>query len=415
MTASDRDQLPTLQELSSLGSEAVVSQVEITNYRSIEQATLRLGNVTVLVGGNGVGKSNVVDVFRFVAESLTLGLYTAIERRGGIQAVRHRVPGGRRGRTVRVLVTLTLPNGFGASYGFSIESEAGGSYRVAEEECRLWTAGGRCCAAFHVQNGELVDRPFIAVRDHAIEPAEMAEIFIRPVAPGTELLALPLLGVMPGTRAVLESLRTLRAYAVVPDQLREPQDPDEGRVLSSDGRNATSVWRSLTPHRRRELIDLLGHAVPGVEEVRSIRYGKKRGLEFTQRTGEGGIRFEGHQMSDGTLRLFGILLALLQPARATLIAVEEPEVSIHVAALEALVGVVRAESATGQVLLTTHSADLLDFVDVDELRLVRTVNGKTVVADTAEHSKKAIKTDLFSLGELHRAGALRASDENITA
>ena len=83
-------------------------------------------------------------------------------------------------------------------------------------------------------------------------------------------------------------------------------------------------------------------------------------------------------MSDGTLRLFGILLSLLQPARATSIAIEEPEVSIHVAALEALVSVVRSESKTGQVVLTTHSADLLDFVDASEVRLVHAEAGKTI-------------------------------------
>jgi type I restriction enzyme M protein len=120
-------------------------------------------------------------------------------------------------------------------------------------------------------------------------------------------------------------------------------------------------------------------------------------------------------MSDGTLRLFGLLLALLQPARATLIAVEEPEVSIHVAALEALVGVMRSESSSGQIVLTTHSADLLDFVDVAELRLVRSEDGKTVVSGLAEYSKKAIRDELFSLGELHRIGGIRAKNEDLSA
>jgi len=204
----------------------------------------------------------------------------------------------------------------------------------------------------------------------------------------------------------------MRSYAIVPDLLREPQDPDEGFVLHADGRNASSVWQELSAAKKDELVAMLGHAVPGVEDVKTLRYGRKRGFEFLQAAGGSKrISFEGHQMSDGTLRLFGIILGLLQPRDSSVVAIEEPEASLHVAALEALIELIRSRVGPREIILTTHSPDLIDFISPKELRIVRRHRGNTVVSEVSDHSKRMVREELFTLGELHRVGGLRAEDE----
>lgn len=403
---------PALSELHSMGSSATIDYVEIENFRSIRKVRLDLERLTVLLGGNGAGKSNVVDVFRFLSESLSLGLFTALERRAGIQAVRHRIAGtGGNPRAVGIAIGLRFPNGFLGEYSFRLTSKRGGVYYVGEERCRITSDRGAQFADLHFRNGRHARRPVLRVSDFEDKDL-VASVFIGDVQPKPEALALPLLAAAPGLRSVFEALRSLRTYAIVPDVLREPQDPDEGKVLASDGANASSVWRGLSPVARRELVDLLAYAVPGIEEIRSKRYGKKRGLEFIQRTSQGRNQFDAHQMSDGTLRLFGILLALLQPAPASLIAVEEPEVSVHLGALAALVEVLRTQADDQQVVITSHNADLIDFVKVDELRIVRATDAGTQVSRVAKHSVKTIKAELFSPGELFRAGGLQAEGED---
>jgi predicted ATPase len=175
------------------------------------------------------------------------------------------------------------------------------------------------------------------------------------------------------------------------------------------------VLRHLSAENREELIEMLGHAVPGVEAVKTVSHGNKLTLEFTQRTPRGRNRFEAHQMSDGTLRLLGILLALYQPKISPFVAIEEPEATVHVAALEAMVEVFRLRAQHVQLLITTHSADILDFVDVEDLRLVRAEDGHSKIATVSEHSKEAVREALFTPGELLRTGALRASDQDVTA
>ena len=67
----------------------MITQIRVSNYRSLgRDVTLTLGKLTALVGPNGSGKSNVADVFRMVADALSVGLETAIQERHGINGVR---------------------------------------------------------------------------------------------------------------------------------------------------------------------------------------------------------------------------------------------------------------------------------------------------------------------------------------
>lgn len=407
---------PSFDQLYDL-KDARVRRVQIVNYRSIRKSSVELRPFTVFAGANGAGKSNVVDVFRFVSEALSLGLYAALERRGGIQAVRHKVPsGGGRQRTVDLTFSLDFPGGTSAEYQFRLISGARGSYRVGDERMELWTPNGFQFGLVHYRKGEVAKKPLLITQESVEKGQEYADYFVpRAVLVGAESLALPFFGSFPGFEAIFRALREMRVYSIVPDLLREPQDPDEGLVLHVDGRNATSVWQELQPKDKVELVQLLGYAVPGIEDVRTIRYGRKRGFEFLQAAvGSKRISFEGHQMSDGTLRLFGILLALLQPRNASLVAIEEPETSLHVAALEAVVEMMRDRVGPGEIVLTTHSPDLIDFVAPEELRLVRREKGNTVVSPVADHSTRMVREELFTLGELHRVSGLRASDEPTT-
>ncbi len=411
------EHLPASRDIYELGSgRASVRSVVVKNFRSIRAAEIDFSELTILVGANGAGKSNVVDVFRFISDSLSLGLHAALERRGGLQAVRHRSAKGRP-RNVRIGINIAFQNGFSAEYEFQISAQREGSYVVAEEICRLLTPECVVFGEMHIECGKIM-APIQLLTHEDGRTLDYGQLVLRPPKSDVQfdptLLALPLVATIPGYSAVHAFLRDLRSYSIVPDRLREPQDPDEGQSMHPDGRNATSVLRHLEPDDRRELIDMLGHAVPGIEDVKTMNHGNKLTLEFTQRTPSGRNRFEAHQMSDGTLRLLGILLALYQPKLSKFVAVEEPESTVHVAALEAMIEVFKMRSADVQLLLTTHSSDILDFVDIDDVRLVRAESGHSTVTGVAEHSKNAVREALFSPGELFRSDALRSTNDDIT-
>ena len=72
-----------------------ITKVWAKNFRSIEYAELELDPLTVLVGPNASGKSNLLDIFGFLADAARDGLETAITRRGGIDSIGRRSPTGR--------------------------------------------------------------------------------------------------------------------------------------------------------------------------------------------------------------------------------------------------------------------------------------------------------------------------------
>lgn len=84
-------------------------------------------------------------------------------------------------------------------------------------------------------------------------------------------------------------------------------------------------------------------------------------LEFTQnRLGAEPIQFEAFSLSDGTLRVLGRITAVFQRPRPSLLVIEEPEASIHPGALGSILDVLRFASRCMQVVVTTHSPDILD-------------------------------------------------------
>ena len=112
------------------GLRLSVTRVKARNFKSIRELDLELRPLTVLVGPNASGKSNVLDVLRFIRHALQMGLDSAITSRQGMGAIRRSTP---KGGTRDVEVGVTAKRGrFQIRYGFVLGSRAG-NYRVKRE------------------------------------------------------------------------------------------------------------------------------------------------------------------------------------------------------------------------------------------------------------------------------------------
>jgi predicted ATPase len=162
----------------------------------------------------------------------------------------------------------------------------------------------------------------------------------------------------------------------------------------------------------------LSKVVPGTSSAEYVSVGSKETIRFRQEV-EGDISpwaFDSVSMSDGTLRVLGILLAVYQRSSPTLIAIEEPESTIHPAALDVLVDILKDGSHRAQILITTHSPDILDDNKIrdNEILIVESTKGKTTVAPMAGVSRDLIHRHLYTLGELLRSGELRPDKKKAT-
>ena len=117
-------------------------------------------------------------------------------------------------------------------------------------------------------------------------------------------------------------------------------------------------------------------------------------------------------MSDGTLRTLGALLAAFQVdgryGSPSLIAIEEPETSLHPAAMRALVDALDEATLRTQILLTTHSAEMLDNPTIrpENVRVVQLLDGQTVIGPVDEASLDIVRRNLNTLGGLERENQL---------
>ncbi len=159
-----------------------------------------------------------------------------------------------------------------------------------------------------------------------------------------------------------------------------------------------------------------GHIVPGLRQV-AVRHAL--GLETLEfRQDVQGMkhpwRFKALSMSDGSLRAFGVLVALFHRrggegnSTASLVGLEEPETALHPAAAGVLFDALSEASEERQILVTTHSPDLLDRDDVptEALRVVVMDRGRTRIGPVSETGRTILRQGLYTPGELLRLSQL---------
>jgi predicted ATPase len=208
-------------------------------------------------------------------------------------------------------------------------------------------------------------------------------------------------------------------YNFNPDEIRDLQPPDAGEVLLRDGSNLASVLNVLSadnPSAKKQVVELLSKVVPGVVDVTTKHVGKKETIEFRQHVddNESPWRFPAESMSDGTLRALGVLTALFQSPtnersrRVPLVGIEEPEVALHPGAAGVLRDGLKAASRHTQILVTSHSPDLLDDKTISDENILAVTyrNGQTIVGPVDEAGRSAIRDKLFTAGELLRLSQL---------
>ncbi len=152
----------------------------------------------------------------------------------------------------------------------------------------------------------------------------------------------------------------------------------------------------------------MAQAVQGVDRVGTRAQGQRTTLEFWNDSENSPLPFYAVDVSDGTLRILGLLLALYQPWHPSLIVIEEPEASVHPAAAELVVQILLDAAHDRQVLITTHSPDILDAKELSDsqIRLVTQEKGRTIVASLSQASRQAIRERLYTPGELLRLDEL---------
>lgn len=376
----------------------LVTRVRIANFRSIPACDVRVGPLTVIAGPNAAGKSNFLDALRFVRDALRLPLEQALESRGGLEGVLHRPSTGAPADFFRIQLDLHVPaedpDDGSARADASYLAEVGA---VADE-------GGRP----GVRREELS----LAGRTLSLTPQSASEDRPHNLAASRRRDVVPW------------HLRAMRFYELHTPVLRDVDQTRRSRGASPLGEQGQHLARVLsalahgTP-AAKDVVD--GYIATMIENAAGLDGREIPEADLAYVVGrflEDGRQKEvdRRSLSDGTLRLAGVLAALYQPRALAgsipLVGIEEPEISLHPPMLGALYDALAGASQNTQVMVTTQSADLLDnpAADPDHLLVVRDEGHGSVIGPIDETGRRLLADGVLSLPELLRSGEMRPQE-----
>lgn len=314
-----------------------VSNLQLKNWKNFAACDIGVINRVFLVGPNAAGKSNFLDVFRFLRDlaSPSGGFQEAVGRRGGVSAIRSLA--ARRYPDIELRVTIKsreVSSTWEYALGFNQDKQR--RPRITKESV--------------LRDGKvLLERPS---EDDKLDPDRLTQTHLEQVNVNRAFRELA---------AFFESVRYLH---IVPQLVREP-DRSVGRSndpFGGDFLEQIAKTQERTRVARLERIrDALRVAVPQLREIELWR--DARGTPHLRGNYEhwrpqGAWQTE-EQFSDGTLRLMGLLWVAMEGGGPLLL--EEPELSLHPEIVRFLPQMfARVQRRTGrQILISTHSSDLL--------------------------------------------------------
>lgn len=331
-------------------SEQRFAKLYLENWRNFPRTELDLQRRAFLVGPNAAGKSNLLDVFRFLHDIVAVGggFQQAVGKRGGVSSIRCLAARQNPDIVVRAEV-IGETQADRTSYELHFAQDNQRRPLVRKEEV--------------IRNGQsLFIRPD---PEDKKDPERLTQTYLEQVNVNKEF------------RDIAEFFGSIHYLHIVPQLVREPDrsvgrrhDPFGGDFLEQVARTSEKVMRS----RLKLIQEALKVAVPQLTEIELHKDAKGtphlRG-KYQHWRPQGAWQTE-DQFSDGTLRLLGLLWALLDGCGPLLL--EEPELSLHPEVVRYIPQLfARIQRHTGrQIILSTHSADLLrdDGIGVDEVFLL---------------------------------------------
>ena len=342
----------------------MITRLAVKNYRSLKDSVLSFGSLTILIGPNGSGKSNVLDVLRLVRELTVQGvsLPNALAPRGGYA---ESIWGGETEREIEIELAWRAASPQEAPlhhYTANLSYTDSGDAIFNREELSAPTGEALKRTSTH---------QFTFQHDsETVESGSTQAVSSAVYGAGTDKWPSP---------SMLGSMRDWAFYHFRPDQMRSPQRVRSEYRLEENGQNLSTVVHTLFSDDDpvlAEIVDLVRACVPTVEELRSPIFGDAQTyVSLKEKSVPKPVGSWG--LSDGTLLVLALATALMAPKPPTLLAQEAPDTELHPHVMETLADMLKLAAKKTQVIATTHSPYLLDFLPRESFVVVEKEKGAT--------------------------------------
>ena len=389
----------------------MLEKITIRGFKSIASMEgLELKNINVLVGGNGAGKSNLIEFFKMLRAMQGFRLAEFGEEKPSLSKFLTNKGGlgnflfGGIKRTKEIYGELMF-NGLCNGYSFSIGPTAEGEYSVRNE-------------SFYYKDS-LAHPWFVEGSPDFQKESVLPSLYKKAIAEGKETRH----------KYIYEAIQAWQIYQF--HDTSQFAGARQASLLSAcdelyfDGGNLAAFLYALKEQRLpgenesvckesyEQIVDMVRVAAPYFEDfvLEPFKQGDDEKVKLQWKQQDMLMKFQPHHISDGTLRFMCLSTVLLQPKPPKLIIVDEPELGLHPEALEALAELIRRCCDRTQFILATQSPSFADFFEPDEVLTVNRVNGASVFErQSRERLGKWLES--YSVGQLWRKNVIRGGLTN---
>lgn len=361
-------------------------KLNVENFLSLENVNVELGKLTVLVGLNASGKSNVVKALTLLSklkENEIKDICRLNLKMESVEQLFHRLE-----RNLKFGVRMKV-DGEELSYETLIDSKG----RITKEMIMLGTKN----LLTRNENGR-VEYLTDSEQEESYNVA-LAFSILKSFTDRSHTLI----------RKVRDALGNIRTYSFNSDEIRSVASSGFNLELERNGSNLAQVLHTLLTFDRKKfqtVEETMRDLIPEIEEINvpTTERGDKVYLTMREKWISEPLKYT--NIADGTLRILAFATALY--LGGTVIAFEEPENCVHPHLFETIVDL--CEKAPCQVVITTHSPYLVSQVPPEELRLVKKTGGDTTIKAVEDKEKvKRMLEEGLPLGEVWYSGELEES------
>lgn len=301
-----------------------IKKIKISNFKSFDELEVDLGPLNIVIGANAAGKSNFLEIFRFIRDVEEYGLENAVSLQGGM------------------------------TYLSNIKRE--GKPTLLEVPVKGLT----------VRHSDTL----------VVEAHWLLALVASPEAPGFMIIADERYPLDQQGNSKLHSKLSLRDEISIFDfdpKLPKKATPVTGKAdLEPDGSNLAIVLRNLlqSEESRKQLTLILRDLLPFVTDLKVDRFADKSLLISLEESFAAGNYLPASFLSDGTIHLTALILALYFD-KAPVVIIEEPERNIHPHLISKVAAMLVDASKRKQVIVTTHNPELVKHAQLEDLLLVR--------------------------------------------
>lgn len=332
-----------------------LTDVAISNYRSIRQLSIPIHPLSVFVGENGVGKSNLYKSLSLLRDAATGRITRTIAEDGGLKSVCWSGP-RKRGEDGRLRLSARFDRlRYSIELGFPgpVEAAFSGEPMIKAESIEM-TQGKRAVQLMERKNS------LVSVRGEsgawsghkdAVLPSETA------LAGFSDGKQCPEIDVIRNAMLGWRFYHDFRTDPASP--IRKPCLAITTPSLSADGSDLAAALATLYTIREdaSDIQEAIQDAFPGAE----LRAWEESGLcEFDLQLADMPRPFRAHELSDGTLKYICLLAVFMGYRLPPFIALNEPETSLHPSLLAPLARLIAKASRRADIWIVTHSEHLMD-------------------------------------------------------